>query len=255
MNILIIEDEPRIVRDLSTMLLKINSSINIMDKLDSIESTINYFKVNPQPDLIFSDIHLADGLSFEIFDKVNITCPIVFLTAYDQYAIEAFKVNSIDYILKPFTRDSIEKSLNKYLQITEHFSNKKEFKINTEDILKALNNSRSKSTLLISSAGKYVPVLIKDIAYFFIENGIVFIYTFNGKKFNTPFTLDEVENKLNEKEFYRANRRFIINFNSIYEIKHFFNRKLIVKLNVPVKEDIIISREKSAAFIEWMEIH
>ena len=158
MNILIIEDEPGIVRDLTSLFLKIDTSINILEKLDSIESAVNFLKENHQPDLVFMDIHLADGLSFEIFKQVHITCPVVFLTAYDEYAIEAFKVSSIDYILKPFTKTDIEKSLNKFHDLTKHFgSGQKEYNIKIEDVLKALKTDTVKNTFLVSSLDKYIP--------------------------------------------------------------------------------------------------
>lgn len=255
MNILIIEDEPGIVRDLSGLFLKIDPSINIIENLDSIESAVNFLKENHQPDLVFMDIHLADGLSFEIFKQVHITCPVVFLTAYDEYAIEAFKVNSIDYILKPFTQADIEKSLKKFKELTKHFGGQKEFYIKVEEVLKALKTETVKTTFLVSLSGKYFPITVNEIAYFYIDNGITYINTFTGKKHNIIYSLDEIEKKVDEKGFYRANRQFIINFNAVREIQHFFNRKLAVKLKVPVKETVVISKARSSDFLKWMESH
>jgi two-component system response regulator LytT len=255
MKILIVEDEPGIVRGLSALLLKIDDSIIIDEKLDSVESAVNYLKKNKPPDLIFMDIHLADGLSFEIFKQVHISSPVVFLTAFDEYAIEAFKVNSIDYILKPFTEDAIKKSLNKFQELTKHFGGQKEFSSRIEEALSAYKTETTKTTFLIQSADKYIPVPVNDIAYFCVNNGITCICTFEGKKYNLTCTLDEAEKKVSDKRFYRANRQFIINCDAVREIQHYFNRKLTVKLKVPVKEAVIISKARASHFLKWMENH
>jgi len=252
MNILIIEDEPKTAKDLKNTLIEINPSYNIMDMLDSVESAVNYLSEESKPDLIFMDIQLADGLSFEIFEQIKITSPVIFLTAYDEYALKAFKVNSIDYILKPFSKKNIIEALNKLNSIADHFIRNKSKDLRIEKIIKQFERPK-KLGFLIFSSGKYIPVQISEIAFFFIENGITFINTFSGKKHSFAYTLDDIEGMVDESIFYRANRQYLISFDAIKEIQHFVNRKLAVKLKLPVGESIIISKAKASHFLNWME--
>jgi DNA-binding LytR/AlgR family response regulator len=198
------------------------------------------------------DIQLADGLSFEIFEKVKIDCPVIFLTAFDQYAIEAFKVNGIDYILKPFDKKTLTKALEKYRNLSSHFSVKT---VINNEIIELLKNSKqpAKSTYLVSSGEKYFPVSVSDIALFYIDNGVTYIHTFAGKKHSISQTLEEVEQNVDGKLFYRANRQNLVNFNAIREIEHYFNRKLALKLTVQFKNTIEISKTKATDFLDWME--
>jgi len=254
MDILIIEDEPKIASDLSRILQQIDPSNRIVDKLDTVESAVSYLSSQRQPDLIFMDIHLADGLSFSIFNKVNVPSPVVFLTAYDEYALQAFKVNSIDYILKPFDRKSIENALTKFRSIAEHYSKNSALNQTVLEVLKSLNNP-STSTILVPSGDKYIPVATREVAYFHLEHGSTFIKTLTGKAYSTTLTLDDVEKKVDTRNFYRVNRQYIVNFDAIQEVGQFFNRKLTVKLRISVKESIIVSKARSGAFLDWMKSH
>ena len=252
MKILIIEDEPKTAKDLKSTLAEINTEFIVLETFDSVESSVNYLIKSPKPDLIFMDIQLADGLSFEIFDRVKITSPVVFLTAFDEYALKAFKVNSIDYILKPFDKKALIASIDKLNLLAGHFAENDNKNARIEEIIKYFEKPK-KSTFLVFSAGKYVPVILNEIAYFSIENSVTYINTYAGKKHISSNTLDEVEKSVDEKLFYRANRQYLISFESIKEIQHFVSRKLAVKLKVPVKESIIISKAKASHFLNWIE--
>lgn len=254
MDILIIEDEPKIAADLARILTRIEPTANIVDKLDTVESSIAYLSTNDHPDLIFSDIRLADGLAFSIFEQVALSCPVVFITAYDEYALQAFKVNSIDYILKPFDTKSVEIALTKFRSLSEHYSKDTGLKESVLGILKSLSKPGG-NTILISSGDKYIPVLTKEIAYFYLEDGLTEVHMFDGKWYSISLALEEIERRVNSNSFYRANRQYLVNFDAIYEVAQFFSRKLKVKLKTPVKEPVIVSKAKSGDFLAWMKSH
>ena len=250
MKALVIEDEILAARHLVSVLNEVGN-IEVIDILDSIKSSVFWFENNPLPDLVFMDIHIADGSAFKIFDHVNITCPIIFTTAYDEYAIKAFKVNSIDYLLKPITNEAIEKALVK-LKILSATNN---IKSDIQQLIDSLKQEKTyKTHFLVSVKGdKMIPLLASDIAYIFIDLGIVIAKTFDGKSFILDFTLDELANKLNPNDFYRANRQFIIAKNSIKEVDSWFNNRLSISLNVAIPEKILISRTRVTEFREWFD--
>jgi len=250
MKALIIEDESLASRHLMSVLKEI-SNIDVTDVLDSIKSSIAWFETNPHPDIVFMDIHIADGSAFKIFDHVNISCPIIFTTAYDEYAIKAFKVNSIDYLLKPITKEAVEKALTKL----KNLSGPTSVQTDIQQLITSLNLGKSyKTHFLVSIKGnKMIPLLAADIAYIYIDSGIVTAKTLDGKSFTLDFTLDELAAKLNPAEFFRANRQFIISKNSVREIDLWFNSRLSVNLNVSVPEKILISRTRVAEFKEWFD--
>lgn len=250
MKALVIEDEILAARHLVSVLNEVGD-IEVINILDSIKSSVYWFENNPLPDLVFMDIHIADGSAFKIFDHVNITCPIIFTTAYDEYAIKAFKVNSIDYLLKPITNEAIEKALVKLKTL----SATNNIKSDIQQLIDSLKQEKTyKTHFLVSVKGdKMIPLLASDIAYIFIDLGIVIAKTFDGKSFILDFTLDELANKLNPNDFFRANRQFIIAKNSIKEVDSWFNNRLSINLNVATPEKILISRTRVTEFREWFD--
>ena len=250
MKALVIEDEMLAARHLVSVLNEVGN-IEVIDILDSIKSSVAWFENHPLPDLVFMDIHIADGSAFKIFDHVNITCPIIFTTAYDEYAIKAFKVNSIDYLLKPITNEAIEKALVKLKTL----SATNNIKSDIQQLIDSLKQEKTyKTHFLVSVKGdKMIPLLASDIAYTFIDLGIVIAKTFDGKSFILDFTLDELANKLNPNDFFRANRQFIIAKNSIKEVDSWFNNRLSINLNVAIPEKILISRTRVTEFREWFD--
>ncbi|SFN19196.1 two component transcriptional regulator, LytTR family [Chitinophaga sp. YR627] len=251
MNVIIIEDERRTAIELKSMLENIDQEINVMAILPSVATAIAWFRENPTPDLIFSDIQLGDGLSFDIFKEVQINVPVIFSTAFDQYAINAFESNSIDYLLKPIEESMLERSLQKYNRIREHFS-AGAYATNLSKAVNQLDNNY-KQSILIYYREKIVPVKVGSICFVYTSNGIVRIYTTEGPEYTVPYTIEQLEEMLNPQVFFKANRQFIINRNIVQDIEHYFNRRLIVKTTCQTPDKIIISRLKAQDFLRWVE--
>ena len=254
MRIVIIEDEPITARELKFILQKIEPTAVILDTIDTVEGSIDFFKTT-QPDLIFSDIHLADGICFDIFEQVQVKSPIVFCTAYDEYAIEAFKTNGIAYILKPFDEKTVGDALNKIKTLLNFSPTTPSVPaIDLEALAKLLRVKEVyKSSFLVSRAGKLIPVDISNVAFFYIKNEIVMLYTTKGDNYMTDYTLDSLEHEMDPHDFYRANRQFLISRRIIKEIEQYFARKLVVKTHVPPPESIIISKAKATDFTKWLD--
>jgi two-component system LytT family response regulator len=250
MKALVIEDEILAARHLISVLKEVGN-IEVIDVLDSIKSSVLWFETHPQPDLIFMDIHIADGSVFKIFEHVNITCPIIFTTAYDEYAVKAFKVNSIDYLLKPVTKEDIEKALAKLKNLSANDNIQSDIR----QLIVSLKQDKSyKTHFLISvKGGKMMPLLASDIAYISIDSGMVNARTFDGKSCNLEFTLDELAAKLNPADFFRANRQFIISKSSVKEVDYWFNNRLSINLKIAVPEKILISRTRVTEFRDWFD--
>ena len=250
MKILIIEDEKLTAKDLAKTLTSIDNQIEIVRITHSIEETTFFLKTNPIIDLIFSDIELGDGLSFEIFEKLKITTPIVFCTAYNQYALEAFKTVGIDYVLKPFSKQTIEKTLLKFNNLKEKFTEPKGDFSSMINVLKSQLQPQNQS-LIINSGDKIIPMKIDQIALFYIQDDIVFAHTFDGKKHILSQSIDSLENQF-QIDFFRANRQFLINRNAIKDASHHFNRKILINLSIPFKEQILVGKLKVTAFTRWL---
>lgn len=249
MKALIIEDETPAAKQLANILKK-TGKIGEIHLTDSIKSTVSWFQKNPQPDIVFMDIHIADGSAFKIFDYIEISCPIIFTTAYDEYALNAFKVNSVDYLLKPINQDAVEKAFQKVDQLSG--AHKLQNEIN--NIIREMNREKSYKThfLVTVKGSKMIPVLTDDIAFFYIDEGKVFATTFAKENYKLDFTLDELIEKLNPADFFRANRQFIVSKKAIKEIDSWFNSRLSVTLKIPVPEKILVSRNKVTEFKEWI---
>lgn len=253
MNILIIEDEAPAVRRLKSLLDKIDDSIVVLDDIDSVEDAIEWLNENKHPDLIFSDIQLADGLSFSIFESVKINCPIIFTTAYDEYAVKAFELNSLDYLLKPYTQEQLEKALIKLNRNNTSSDSDKLLKVIEQFKISQESSKTYKSRFLISKADSLIPIKADEVAYIFTEDKAVLLKTKTNQQFFINYTLDELEELLDPSIFFRLNRQFIINIDSITKINNYFNGKLKVNISPVFNDDIIVSRAKAPLLKSWME--
>lgn len=252
MKIIIIEDEPRTANELAEMLLSTEYEIEISAVLSSVSSARQWLEHNPAPELIFSDIELGDGLSFEIFKEIDTDAPVIFCTAYDEYAIRAFESNSIDYLLKPIDRTMLQKSLDKYTALKDHMISGSQ---HSENLGMAISQMESayKHTLLVNYREKLIPVKLSEVGFFYSSTGTVSLKLADERKFTVSYTLDQLEAMLDPTQFYRANRQFIINRDFINNIEYYFNRKLLVFSDLEAPEKIIVSRLKAQAFLRWME--
>lgn len=250
MNIIIIEDELKTAASLEKIVLELKPDARITGKYQSIESSVNALSA-AIPDLIFMDIQLADGLCFDIFKSVDITCPVVFCTAYDEYSLDAFKSNGIDYILKPFSKEDIEKGLKKVDELKNFFQQKSAPDIS--ELLTRLEPQNTKTSFLVFKNQKYKTVHIDDIAYFSIRHETTWITCFDKQQFTINQTLEQVANTVSAKQFFRINRQYLINFKAIKEVEHHFMRKLLVSLSVETPDALLINKEKTSSFLAWME--
>ncbi|ALO14089.1 Transcriptional regulatory protein YpdB [Salinivirga cyanobacteriivorans] len=252
MRIIIIEDEALMAEELETLILEYNSNYSIEAKLATIDEAVEYLQNNPMPDLFFSDIQLPDGLSFEIFQEIKCNVPIVFCTAYDEYALEAFKVNGIDYILKPFDSKIISDTLEKVNKIL----NKPTFKQGDfESLLSAFLDNKdliTKKNILIFKGERIIPIDTNEIALAYLDSGVTYIYTFDSEKFAAEQTLDKLESSLGV-DFYRINRQFLVRRNAIEHVSKYFARKLLVATKIDVSEQIIVSKAKASSFLKWLQ--
>ena len=250
MKAVIVEDEIIAAQNLQRLIAKVNKEIQIVAILKSIEESVEWFSVNSNPDLVFMDIHLSDGASFSIFEKVTIHAPIIFTTAYDEYALKAFEVNSIDYLLKPINIKDLERAINKFSQLNRAQSNNEEVIAN----MLAMFQKRKeiyKSFFLIPHKDKFIPLSVNDIAYVYSENKIAKIVTFDNRTFTHNNSLDEVQRQVDPLKFFRANRQFIISHKAIKDISVWFDSKLSVNLTVDIPEKIIVSQAKASEFKDW----
>ena len=247
MKAIIIEDEIIAAQTLQISLRKIDPAIEILAVLQSIEESVEWFSLNPPPDLAFMDIQLADGSSFAIFDKVTVSCPVIFTTAYDEYALKAFEVNSIDYLLKPINRKDLERALSKF----QSFKSKPYFDPEMLAELVATVKKRTKSNFLIPHKDKLIPLSVEKIAFIYSESKITSINTFDGEKYYFDRSLDELYSQLDAEKFFRANRQYIIAHKAIKDMSLWFGNKLSVNLTVSVPEKVIVSKARVSEFKTW----
>jgi DNA-binding LytR/AlgR family response regulator len=254
MHIVIVEDEAVTARNLAHLLQEIEINISIVTTLSSVGESVNWFIKNPEAyDLIFMDIRLADGLSFDIFQKVTITRPVIFVTAYNDYAIQAFKNNGIDYILKPFDEREVDKALKKFRSLS--FGKKSEQgAVPIEALLQQLNNLTKsyKKSFLVHFREKLIPVETAKIAWFYTANEIVYAKTLDIRQYVMEFTMEQLEQQVDPQLFFRANRQFIINRSAITEVDFYFNGRLSVKVKPEPAESIIVSKARVPEFKSWM---
>lgn len=250
MKIVIIEDEKLTAKDLEDVILEVAPSSEVVAVLYSVKQAVAYLSKSPAPDLIFSDIQLGDGLSFDIFNQVKINTPIVFCTAYDEYALKAFRLNGIDYTLKPFTQEAVKGALDKYEGLSQAFSGGSPAIEEVQRILNELKPPKS-SSVLVNHKEKIIPIKVEDIAVFYIQNQITYLMTFEGKNYFLNKTLDQLE-QLCGPSFFRASRQFLINREAVSNASHHLSRKFSVTLKIPFEHQITVSREKLNDFLEWL---
>lgn len=250
MNYLIIEDEKLSAERLAGMVKRLFPDFVLLKTLDSVKSAVKWLSQNEHPQLAFFDIQLADGLSFEIFEQISIQFPVIFTTAFNEYAIKAFKVNSIDYLLKPIDEDELKGAVNKFKS-----NSGKSNKIEHETIALALSKLTNtyKSRFLVKVGEHLRMVEIEDVAVFISMEKSTFLRTYNGRDYGIDFTLEQIESLVDPKKFFRVNRKFIVDIKSIQDIIAYSNSRLKLKLTIATDEDVIVSRERVAEFKEWLE--
>jgi DNA-binding LytR/AlgR family response regulator len=253
-KIVIIEDEPLVAKNLARMIKQLEPDAEIINSADTVVSAVNWIKENPAPDLFFMDIQLADGVSFDIFDKVKVESPVIFTTAYNEYAIRAFKVNSVDYLLKPIDKDQLQEALAKfkkyygqlhkapYLQLASLLEN-----------LRQKNTPKYKERFLAHYKGGIVPIAENKTAYF-LKDTIIYLATTENEKLVTDYaTIDEIEELVNPEKFFRANRQMIIHIEQVDTYKKHDTGKIELHLKCDKNLRVDISREKAAAFVQWVD--
>jgi DNA-binding LytR/AlgR family response regulator len=252
MTILIVEDEQLAQERLQLLVKNYDAAINIVGCLESVEETVQWLNTKPHPDLILLDIHLSDGESFEIFKRTTTQSPIIFTTAYENYAIDAFKLFSVDYILKPITAEGLAAALNKYKNLTAAFA-PKDYQLLMEQV-KDNFSVNYKNRFLAKVGQRLFFIAASEVAYFAADNKIVFLIDREGNRFVINNTMEKLETELNPKDFFRLNRKIIIHADAIDQIKPYHSNRLKLQVKgVPVAEEIIISRERVADFKQWAD--
>ena len=250
MNTLIIENEKPAADNLIRQLKKVDKSINVVAVIETVENAVNWFQSNPSPDLILMDIQLDDGLCFEIFESVQVNSPIIFTTAYDEYAVKAFKVYSVDYLLKPITEESLISAIKK---LKTFFSPQTANNEKINQIYKQLG-AHHKNRFFVKIGEHYKSISTNDIACFYIVERCVFFMTLSGRRYDINYSLEHVENLINPRQFFRINRRMIINRDAIEDVISFSKNRLKIKIaNWHENEEIILSRERITDFKNWMD--
>ena len=249
MNILLIEDERPAANRLKQLITVLLPEVEIFGNLDSIKGAAQWLQSNPAPDLIFCDIQLADGLSFDIFEWVKVDSPIIFTTAYDQYAIKAFKLNSVDYLLKPIDPQELANAIEKYRTL------KLKSSLDLSQIKELLQpqSKAYKSRFMVKFGEKIQSVQTSEVAFFFSEEKVTFLQTTGRRKYILDYTLDQLESMVDPKRFFRLNRKYIASFGSIAEIHTYSNSRLKIKLCYCDDNDILVSREKVGALKQWLD--
>jgi DNA-binding LytR/AlgR family response regulator len=251
MNIIIIEDEIKAAKSLAGMITEIRPDAKILAQLQSIERTVAYFAENEQPDLIFMDVQLADGICFDIFKAVKITCPVIFCTAFDEYSLEAFKANGIDYVVKPISKENIVGAFKKVDELKNFFQ--QSLIPNIGDLLTRMGSPEGKKSFLVSKSNKYITVSTDTIAFFYIRNETTTIMCFDQQEYPLAQSMDHVQSLLSSTQFFRLNRQYLINFAAVKEIERYFARKLFVRLTIPTPDKLLVNKEKTQSFLSWLE--
>ncbi len=248
MKALIIEDEIMAAKTLKKLLVEVSPETEVVGILESVEDSVDWISQHPMPDLIFMDIHLADGSSFAIFDRVTVTCPVIFTTAYDEYALKAFEVNSVDYLLKPIGKQAMVRAMQKYHNMVEaRFDS-----VKLSALLEQMDaKKRYRSSFLLPERDKLVPLPVDNIAYAFIDAKTVKLVTFEGKTYYMTQTLDDILSQLDPHVFFRANRQFVVSRSAIKDVSVWFGNKLAINLVIETPEKVVVSKARVAEFKGW----
>ena len=247
MKVLIVEDETAAAENLAEMLNEIDPTIQVLGNTESVQQTVRWLQQNERPDLLFMDIHLSDGSSFAIFQQMEVEIPIIFTTAYDQYAIDAFKVNSIDYLLKPIKEKELKQALSKFSKLTQQDADQ------YVQLLKKLSVTQQyNSRILVPVRDKLIPVAVDEVACFYSTNKNTEIYLKSGQTFPCNTTLDQMTAQLNPDQFVRANKQFIVAKSAITNITIWFDSRLLVNVCIEVPERIYVSKNRAAEFKNWL---
>lgn len=249
MRTIIIEDEKPAAQKLQKALQQCPVKVEVIAVLTTVEGAVNWLNQNQPPELIFMDIELGDGLSFKVFDAVQVHCPVIFTTAFDEYWQEAFEHNSIDYLLKPVRQDKLEAALNKYVKLRQYFA------INYQGLKNwqsQVQNGAYKKRFLVKRAADYISVKTEEIAYFYAAHKLVCLVDSKGQKYILDQSLSEIESQVDPATFHRVNRKFLVNMSAIKRIKAYPKSKLLLEIDPPISEEVIISQENVAEFKQWM---
>ena len=250
------EDEDLAVKKIRKTLGDVDANADVVGVTDSIFATVSWLQNNPAPDLILMDIELSDGQSFEIFSRVPVKSAVVFTTSYDEYALKAFKVNSIDYLLKPIQKEDLEAALNKYRQMKTIYAGNGHKELNMDALVKELQQKLQpkefRKRFLVKHGQKLVSIEIDEIAYFFSDGRLNFFKTYDNRKFVVDYTMDELEDMLDPERYFRISRSFYVSVNSIDQIHDYFGNRLLLNLKPAVDKESIVSREKVTDFKKWM---
>jgi len=257
MKILIIEDEPYAQKELKRLLDIAEGKFEILDMIDTVEDSVKWLKTNPPPDIIFLDIQLADGISFDIFRKVEVKSPVIFTTAYDEYAIRAFQLNSIDYLLKPVKLTELMRAVNKYESLRNQFGHAADesvtiSKTQLESLLgPGQKEHKSRFVAKVGDQIKYIPV--EEVAYFYADDNVVFLISKHTNRYIIEYSIEEIDSLVDPKHFFRLNRAVVANISAINKVYKYVNSRLKVELKPLSEKEILISRAKVSDFMKWMD--
>lgn len=255
MKVLIVEDEVITAQSLRTLLLEMCPGCEVLDVLPTVTASVEWFRTHPAPDMVFMDIHLGDGSAFAIFNEVQIACPVVFTTSYDEYALKAFEVNATDYLLKPIDRQKLQHALDKIAASKAQSNALAEQETMLRNLLATMNPAAQSAayprSLFVQRHDGLMPLAIKDIAFIMADMKMAKIYLLDGNSYVVDQSLDSLLSKLNPRDFYRANRKFVVAHGAITNISYWFTGKLLLKLAVTPPEDIVISRQSASDFKAW----
>ncbi len=251
LNAIIIEDEKAAMEALVQKISEVSADVKISARLNSVKESIEYFDSHDEVDIIFSDVQLSDGLSFDIFARKEMQTPVIFITGYDDYMMMAFENNGIDYLLKPVDKNDLEKSISKYNKLQEHFSHTKS-NTSVENLVKFINQ-RKKTRLLVKKGIENIALRLEDVAIIYTQNKVVYVMDHCSKKYLCDKTLSELEAELDENIFFRVNRQYIVNINYVKSFKTFEKVKLLLDICIPdTNHLIVISQETAPAFRRWI---
>lgn len=255
MKVLIVEDEELAVKKLQKTLSGVDASAEVVGITDCIKTTVEWLEQNPPPDLILMDIELADGQSFEIFNLVEVKSPVIFTTSYDEYALKAFKVNSIDYLLKPIQKEELQAAINKFKQVrSQNGDGKNELDLDSivKELQQKLQPKEYRKRFLVKHAQKLVSIEVNDISYFYSDGRLNFFKTTDNRKFVVDYTMDELEDMLDPEKYFRISRSFYVCIGCIDQIHDYFGNRLLLHLKPAVDKEALVSREKVTDFKKWM---